>query len=779
MLMNLMHSSSFIESYWLSKDEISVKFLFFEFLNCSKILIQMDNKQLISYSLLTEIKKKQFGLQCENSMNRVEACSKNYQLQSTRSRYIKLIMNLKVHYSMAGAFLQMQSRKNDHNTDIFCKSSNIPINIENYIPNFDEFTTFLQKVKNTDRSKIDFFTFSVFPSILNFFINSPRFDLKLLSTIVRSTYLKDASLLFDISRAFFVSPEFITYCHDVFQPIFSNFQSHFDEIKKQSLPNIKKFLLNLFNNEYSNSNFIEPPRIVAHALLCCKDSFEMFRNSFLHVAFQNKDTLMFYGLFHYSKPPANDQVKIMRSIFDSIDDLSIKIQGMFMNIILKSENYDNSFLKEQFIKFDSFKEYSKIIVSNNDIEFFNSTKDMSEITFHSNTELFLCSEKKLTRLSSSEIEFSEIENSSESNLSCDYFFKRSNQSMFDQKGCMAAYLRHLLQYTDPIPEISEESIEKNGLTLEKFIDDILILRGPIESISKRRFYAFNLKEFFVFQSRKNASIEEILRPILDKIIIKNPDEIKLYAKYYIEMNQMEMIEGQIGKGLIIVKLISSFIDPMNKTLKNSMSHSNYLKYPLNISKEFKLIIEKLKDFQIEYKNLIILMRLFDQDGTNLYQAFLKKEIESKKIQMPENDQLFQSTVLNSITNPKIKFFVSNFLLKDGQIYIQKLNEAFNDNSIFRMIELVNETLNDILLKFDKSPDPAEIIDIKSISIVLSKPKHFQSIYNFCKTYLFQLKENTAKVSDILFLFLNFVTDVSYSWDSYQKIIEKMKFGNHE
>lgn len=72
----------------------------------------------------------------------------------------------------------------------------------------------------------------------------------------------------------------------------------------------------------------------------------MFKNSFIHVAFHIKDTLMFYSLFNYSKTPTNEQGKIMRSIFDLTDDFSIKIQGIFMNIKFKCENYDNLFLKK-------------------------------------------------------------------------------------------------------------------------------------------------------------------------------------------------------------------------------------------------------------------------------------------------------------------------------------------------------------------------------------------------------------------------------------------------
>lgn len=758
---------------------------------------------LLQYSLLEKIKEKQHNLQSENSMVLVERCSKKYQRQSTRSEYLRLLSLYKVHYSIAGDFICYRKEV----SDIFCKPTNDLIYIEKSIPSFTELFSKLKEEKYYNQTNINFFTFSIFPSLMNFFFYSPRFNIDLLEKIVQNTYKENKDLFYQISRAFFVSPEFITFCQIVIQPIFSDIQDHFEKSGDISTNEFSDFVDKLYINicaELRNKKFYSIPKFICHVYIKC-DPHLVLKESFLKIAFKDYESLIFYGLFHYSKPPTEALFKALKTIFMNEYEEGSKLNSIktcFYAIFLK---IDSTFLNIPFNIKDGLKEYSSAILSNNDLSFFNCIEENRQIKFQKNYfEYYICNDKNPNNFVT-EISFDDSDDSDNEYIikeidDDNYFYENNEKTMSDYnlffEKTIISKMRHLLQSTDPIPEIKEEIIAKTHLTFRKFFDEMLVLRGPIESIPKRREYAAEIIAYvdaeLLSQNNdpdkpNNLSVEKILDPVLNDILCSKPEQANLCQLFYSQSNVINELRKFNQKGLSNAKLTSSLTQFQSK-----IKISDYFKYPT----------ELLKDFQRysndnEYQNLFVLLNLFKQghkDG-NLYKNFFIEKVKQANYinQLSlKNDDLIKTTLIELIKHQKSREFIEEFILKEqneidpnmlppdqsfkptGKELISKMYSALQEKSIFRMIDNVLDINDAFLMIFDKS-DVDLKNEVSKAVIVLTKSPNLNLINDFCELYLkqFELERKCDNENNILFSFRKFLALINDSWLFNQEIITKM------
>ena len=181
-----------------------------------------------------------------------------------------------------------------------------------------------------------------------------------------------------------------------------------------------------------------------------------------------------------------------------------------------------------------------------------------------------------------------------------HLYINTNDTLKDTKDLIVPSLRHILQYSDPIPEIKEE------MTFLKFLNEILILRGPIESISVRRYYATDIITSIGPILKRNPDLKDIFKSALEKIDFKKIEDMKDLQKYTSQ---------------------SKIIKELRKINKNGIQNAEYF---FNISKlegtpEFKRISSKgkLSNILDNYNNKLKILSKIDLKKCQLLKKIRK------------------------------------------------------------------------------------------------------------------------------------------------------------
>ena len=407
------------------------------------------NERLIN--LYTKIRDIQIQIKGEVKMDSIN----RFALDESSSDAIKNFQNIlevckKYYTSILSVFLYAQK-----NEDKCLITSDIKYNLSDSEHKLDfNIEKSLDIVKKgssdqIDQIRMDAFTFSIIPSLFNFFLTDE--SVKNFHDYLFHFY--DASnmeLFYNIARVAFFSPQFIKFCKYVLAPLVT-----LDEITEE---NVKTM------TEYN----IEKCPLEIQTLL---EKYTQYDSSGCHILLQKSFIQpIFESSTNYAKAPLSGII----SYFEINDyeqknlcEKLSKIMGTFAYCITSSNK-------------------SKLIKTTIDSSLLSHIPQANKLTIYSDFDMTMTQKKKFKLFFTSDNSFLKNYYSQRTSLK----FVKVDLTSQEVEGTQIGnsnnvFLRHLLKYSDTLPVKPPKYMLEKNMTIKDILEELCVKRGPFATLQTR------------------------------------------------------------------------------------------------------------------------------------------------------------------------------------------------------------------------------------------------------------------------------------------------------
>lgn len=572
----------------------------------------------------------------------------------------------------------------------------------------------LQKDKDKDAQSdlVDLLTFSIIPSYLNFFwVDSS------IKKLVKYFFLmsQNSAISIDqynqLARSAFVTPSFLLYSFYAFQPIFSKLLNYSDK-------NINNFFKDNFSQgnfpgTISKFNYMIPKEVFA-VLICSKQQASTFLNAFFNIAFSSPDTMHIYNLLHFSQIPSKDVLKAIKTYFSSDPNI--------INLIIKAMTNNNPCYNDLLTSFNELSAAAKsnseyldeLTLDINDTRIYKSNEDdedefdnenannhgqQTESAFFSK-QLFDENDQKYCP----EIFQPFIFSSQDMNL-FDFFFGKTpmyvtpdrleyfrvysdnevtvdnmfnvNEATMAHTDTPVPFLRHLLQFSDPLPKFKAKP--SNIITVNDFIKIYLIERGDVSTYAQRK---YNGDCFMFLTNNFSPPINDILK----KVEFSRINDIKALSAFANIEKKLQILDGNSQESRSTMNLLLDSQKKEFAAFKDPHSDTEYFKVPKLFSDDFIAITSKYSRLLNSKENLnkIVYSKLLSNQKID-FQTFydyrtgkLKGKQNLKKMDQDFSAVLLNDSFIQKYINESIEMNQDASVFDKG-IYLKRFINTFELN----------------------------------------------------------------------------------------------------